>query len=313
MERRWRRNELERMSKPELQQILRNIGQSTTGYKAQLIKRILGESRPEYTRKTLSERETEPQSRYTKPEIRQESPLTQIPKDVLLETLYKSDYEGIVKLCRTSQQFNKICEDDKFWENYAKRNNIGRDSLFPRGGWKEAVKYYGKISRFSIPMYGRILGNINWIMIEYPDNLEYDPDYGSDFGGHDFIPIPKEEYNKIILKGPVKVAIPHLEKGEDTMEILQNYGKFKKGDEVMMEEPWVDEKQYIIEIKPNTNYGSTLIHVLDSIYRGIWGLPENENRDLEDLIDNVYMPHPYFEGLYVPELRENFWKLASGS
>ena len=41
MERNWRREELEKLQKPQLQDILRNREQSTTGYKEQLIKRIL--------------------------------------------------------------------------------------------------------------------------------------------------------------------------------------------------------------------------------------------------------------------------------
>jgi hypothetical protein len=317
MEKVWKRSELEKMTKPELQKILIIKGQNATGFKEQLIKRILGESRPEYTRKS-----TKPEGKSQLPiepprEIVRKSELELLPYDVQLLPLYKLNYEDIANICRSSKTLNRVCKDERFWKEYADKNNINKTN--PQDTWKETVKYYGKMTRFSGEY---ILQDINWHMYEDPkEKLEY-----FDKEKEEFIPLTKEEYNQIVFKKPVKVFIPKLvvvRNFRNSSRILQDYGKFKKGQEVAIEENWEPRSDNVIEVKPNTTYGITVIHLLDSIYRGIWGLPKNENRPLNTLIKDPHflMGHPYFGGLYIyknpyvripPEFR-NIYKVNAGS
>ena len=305
MDRPWKREELEKMSIEELRNILKNRGQVSSGYKAKLIEKILGNKPVKVARKP-------------KIEIKQEAPIANIPRDVLLITLYGLDYDSVVRTCRTSKQLNRVCEDERFWQEYAKRNNLKK--FDPNDTWKiTAQKASKELSSFATPIRGKILGAVHWILTEDPNKgLTFDTSHGSNFGGDEDYPLSDKQYNEIIFRGPVKVSIPYLtnEESEDErakMIVTESFGKFKEGDEVYVEEPWADEDQYIIEIKPNTKYGSTLRHVIDSIYRGIWGLPKNEKRQLSDLIDDIYIPHAYFEGLGLPQKEEDFYTLSAGN
>jgi hypothetical protein len=280
MERKWRKGELENLSKPQLQDILRNRDQSTTGYKEKLIRRILEEVPLRLTVK--------PKRREEVTEERKFSLLADIPTDVLFETLFKLSYEDIVKICRTSTKFNRVCRDERFWQDYAKRHNIRKEN--PEETWKITVKYHNKMSRFSTPIKGKILKHLVWDLTTPPIDLNYEERViGSTFV---FIYLEQEEYDKILFRKTVSISIPKLVKSEkfeyeDDLYILEEYGNFRKGESVFLEFPDKTEPQHIIKIKPNTTYGSTLKHVLWSIYHGIWGLPLRENRDLHKLIGNI--------------------------
>jgi hypothetical protein len=101
-----------------------------------------------------------------------------------------------------------------------------------------------------------------------------DPLKSAEYSQEDgFSEISKKDFDKVIFEDKVRIAIPQLivaRNGSDWL-ILKKYGKFKEGDVVFMDEPLCNEEQNIIEIRPNTECGSTLGHVLDLIYRGIWG------------------------------------------
>lgn len=137
MERDWRRDDLEKLDKPALQKILRNRNQSTTGYREQLIKRILGEIPPKSSRisstinrsRQVSSTESEKSSLIpgsTAEPLNTGSSLTNLPYDVLLLPFYNLTYHQIIARCRTSQKFNKICNDERFWKEYAERHGIKR-------------------------------------------------------------------------------------------------------------------------------------------------------------------------------------------
>lgn len=170
------------------------------------------------------------------------------------------------------------------------------------------------MSKFTKVSHGKILNNINWFLVHPPIHLDY-LERNPENGRTDYNHISEDEYKKIVFKEPVNIGIPKLikEKGEDLdgMRILKDYGIFKKGDLVIVDEPWEDDPQYILEVIPNTTYGSTLRHVLDSIYRGIWGLPSDEKRPITELISNVDIPHGYFEGLKLPTKDQDYYILIT--
>ncbi len=149
MERDWRRDDLEKLDKPALQKILRNRNQSATGYREQLIKRILGEIPPKPTRisstsnrsRQVSSTESEKSSLIPVPTVEPSntgSSLTNLPYDVLLLPFYNLTYHQIIARCRTSQKFNKICNDERFWKEYAERHGIKKEN--PIDTWKDVVK-----------------------------------------------------------------------------------------------------------------------------------------------------------------------------
>lgn len=300
MEKYWKRDELEKLDKPGLRKILEDRGQNTTGYREQLIRRIVEEVPLKLTVKPKTEKQPIGEREF--------SLLSDIPRDILFETLFKLDYEDVVKTCRTSTIFNKICQDERFWKDYAFRHNIKRENSDET--WRITVKYHGKMSRFSSEINGRVLTGIVWILTKLPDNLYFRE---RNNGNVRDIPIPKEEYNKIVFRKVVYVAIPKLIEGNEEdpegMFIIENYGQFKKWDSVFLDEPLPGEPQYVIKIKPNTTYGSTLKHVLNLIYKGIWGLPMSGTRPLSELIGNIRFLRIYFGGLQIPSKKENYYKL----
>ena len=309
MERSWRLDELEQMSLDNLKTILRNSDQSTTGYKQKLISRILGEIPPKSSRNSTK--------KTTSISLRSESPnLLDLPYDVLLLSFLNLTYPQIIAKCRTSQKFNKICNDEKFWKQYAEKHHIKKENSTDT--WRETIKYNGKMSRLVNLEDRQVLSEINWRIYENPSNrLRYSVDDKT-------IPIPQDEYNKIVFKRSIKVLIPKLVKIQNSQvstknsqvstKILRDYGLFKKGNDVRVDETWTPDNSNVIEVIPDTNYGITLERLFDSLYRGIWGLPKNESRPLEELVKypRLIVGHPYFEGLYIYENPYIVWPSGLG-
>lgn len=300
MDRPWKREELEAKSKSDLQNILKNKGQSTTGYKEQLIKRILGESRPKISRNI--NRSTEPKSTIINPEPikppKEKLNLERLPYDVELLYLYELDYDDIVRTCRASKTLNRACRDERFWENYANKHNIEKKDK--NDTWKEAVKRIGMKSEFIVPVNGEILTGIYWNIIHYPSVRSiFEIRKGKNFRSL----LTEEQLEKIVFENPVTLYTPHLEsfiKEDKGFKLLKPYGRFLYWHKsVAMRDPKDLGHDYItgrVHIIPNTKYGSTLKHVLKSIYNVIWGLTGDEKRSLHELIENP-PSHYYFDGI----------------
>jgi hypothetical protein len=271
MERQWRRDELERMSKPELENILRNRGQSTVGFKAKLIQRILGEGPP----KMSNPRKEEPK----------------LSLEERINNLRRLDYDEVIEECRKFKELENVCDDEKFWEAYAKAfRNIKKSN--PNETWKEAAKRESKFSLFK-GAFGKNIDNIVWDMVNKPlaKNIKYVP------VGHrqNPLPFPVKEFDKILFEKPITVKFTGIIKKPQGYKILKSYGEFDEGDLVNLS----DENELEMIIEPNTPEGSTVRHILDSVYRAVWDLPENENRDIRELIEDAdkILSEPIFGGI----------------
>jgi len=204
MERNWRREELEKLQKPQLQDILRNRDQSTTGYKEQLIKRILGESPPKASR-SLSRTVT----LMTKPILNQQDlkkleatstasgsfekhsllkpsvdllTLESLPLDTQKKVALNLPYETVISFCKVSKKLKRICDDVYFWRDYLKTNipvNINVPSGASIRWYKDKIEQYPKVKVITDLLdQGKATGeyiqehNNNWDIFDRVENLQ---------------------------------------------------------------------------------------------------------------------------------------------
>lgn len=311
MERQWRRDELEAMKIEELRNLVKNRGLSTTGHKAKLIQILLGEKQGKQAR-IIKEKETprsEPENRESEP-IRKEpeiptikpkiipkdTTLQDLPYEIMIEPFYKLSVKEILHSCRTSQKIDEICNDEKFWKEYARRNNIKKTD--EKDTWKNIVmsteKIYAKGEDDKYILH-RILWEVNQMPVIFENGkwkslIEW---------------LSNEEANKVIfptspssqgLKPPVTLYSPKISIASGKFPAPVNTFKVKKGwtkqggiptnallylPETMDSYPPLSE----IKIIPDTPYGSTVGNVLNSIYRHIWKLNGTpQNTDINEFI-----------------------------
>jgi hypothetical protein len=216
--------ELSELSVSELKSILRDRGLKVSGRKDDLIDRIL-------TVETL-------------------------PTDVKWETLLPMDYYDVVNVCKTSKQFKKICDDERFWRLYGERRNWHKD--LPEDTWRQTaiLNTLGKLKPSA-------LAEIEWQLTDIPTAKG--------------IGIPPKDLSKILFREPITIAIPYFDEEKGWFEV---------------------NRSKVIQITPDTPVGSTLKHVLNSIYKGMWGSRPKEN--IETVLNDESGTKFYFTGIQPP-------------
>lgn len=149
-----------------------------------------------------------------------------------------------------------------------------------------------------------ILGDISWDLNDAPktgnkdilmgQKLERNSSRLGYIGGKTLYELPKKELDNIIFHNLVAIRVPQLNKNED--------GKY-----------FLDEDDLkTFTLKPDTPSGSTLKHVLDSIYRQMFKIPPNKPlKDVKDIYGSVYIEYPFFEGLTKPTISSPSYKLLT--
>ncbi len=123
---------------------------------------------------------------------------------------------------------------------------------------------------------GEVLKHVGWEASAPPNKLNI-----YDELKQEWVDLNPEDYNKIVFKKPVKIEVDH-------------HGRL---DAPTSED--FEEDRIIFTLEPDTPAGSTLRHVLTEIYRHMFELRDDElNKTIRQIGgEDVYIGHPYFEGL----------------
>jgi hypothetical protein len=151
-----------------------------------------------------------------------------------------------------------------------------------------------------------VLGDIDWIISDYPRTrnqevemgkvLNVDRPYLGYIGGRKLFELPKSQLDNIVFHRLVAITVPQLEKDEKNNKYFVDYDNVKT-----------------FTLKPNTQSGSTLGYVLESIYRQIFKIPRDEElRDVKDIYGSVDIKYPFFEGLEKPTKESPSYKVLFG-
>lgn len=326
MERNYTKEELSKFKIPQLKDILRNRKLKVSGKKQELIDRILADQGPEVEELTEKVEELSIQDPFA---------LLALPKDVQRETLLKLNYKDIAKMCSTNKELSNICQDDRFWQAFAERRELKKD--LPTDTWKQTaiLDYLGK-ENYSDPNKNYILGKISWDISVMPkntpneDRLDIEKNRWNKYGilsGGNLPPLPPEmvgiaisyfdenldkmvllsekDLKKIVFRGPVKIGVPFYD------EIRNEW--------IVDEYEYIEKYDYEINVfilQPNTPVGSTVGHVLEQIYRHMFGFKANEPlKSIAEISANpdFYVSHSYFEGLEKPSQNRDYYEILLGS
>lgn len=320
MDRNYREDELNSLKIQQLKDIAKNRGLKSSGLKYKLVQRILQNqvtSQPNLSaqktsssvgqkiKSLRSEKESNPKS------IIQESSLLSLPKDVQKEALLKLDYPEIIKICKTSKQLGEICNDERFWKLYCENRKLTKN--LPTDTWKQTaiLSYLGKDNYDD---EDRFLGNLSWDISVIPKNtpgqdrpdieinrknksppgVSPTPNLPKELQGiavaeiwwDSLIPLTAKDFRKIVFRGPVEIEVPDY-------SIIRRESIESESDLKMPESK-------VFTLHPDTPVGSTLGHVLEEIYRHIYGLRDNEKlMSIAELsiYPDFYISHSYWEGM----------------
>lgn len=150
-----------------------------------------------------------------------------------------------------------------------------------------------------------LLGDIDWDINDYPRTGEEDIPMGTPLkrnsprlgyiGGRNILEIPRNQLDYVVFDKLVAITVPRLKK--------DNKGHYYLD--------YDDEKTFLL--KPNEPYGSTLGYVLESIYRQIFSIPNNQKlKDVKEIYGDVDIKYPFFEGLENPTKTSPSYKLVLG-
>ena len=281
---------------PDLREILRARGLKVSGKKADLIERILtSQDIPEiYTKKG----KTELPVRIIGP-TKEEYPR---PKG---EEYPRPKGEGKIYKKEITSSFPSIISapvEPPTDLSSPLSSPINSTSSSPRLPVYEVIPDSTFIKTTDAPNI--ILGDISWDLNDAPktgnkdilmgQKLERNSSRLGYIGGKTLYELPKKELDNIIFHNLVAIRVPQLNKDED--------GKY-----------FLDEDDLkTFTLKPDTPSGSTLKHVLDSIYRQMFKIPPNKSlKDVKDIYGSVYIEYPFFEGLTKPTISSPSYKLLT--
>ncbi len=226
------------------------------------------------------------------PSIKDISYFDNLPRDALILVLLELPYAEIAKRCKLSKKVNSLCNDERFWRQYAENRNLQKDR--ESDTWKQTaiINYLG---RYYPNKDGHILSEIQWTIETAPydlyrfidalDDEELDDNTG-------IIHLDNKDYQKIVFRDPVKIVLPFFPgESED------------------------DSPDIVLTLIPDTPVGSTLEHTLDQVYRKMYGLTKNEDlvNAKEILGEDFQTGHPYFEGFSKRRRTDGAYEISLGS
>jgi hypothetical protein len=201
-----------------------------------------------------------------------------LPKDILYTIVEILIPHQIITRCSISKMFNKLCKDKQFWKFYANTKYI------PKLNYDTLLNI---VLISYIVVMDDILEYITWLtpdlLNKAEKQIEYDrieDDNSEDSIEYDTERLTDSDWNKIIFNNPVKLSVPDYT-FLNTNPSTREYG-YKK-----------------IILYPDKEYGSTLRHVLEQIYRNMNGLSTTDNLIPSNKLygKNVRIRHNFFEGL----------------
>ncbi len=215
-----------------------------------------------------------------------------LPRDALILVLLELPYAEIAKKCKLSKKVNSLCNDERFWRQYAENKGLVKDR--ESDTWKQTaiINYLG---RYYPNKDGYLLSEIQWTIDSAPYDLYRFIDALDNEDLHDstgVIPLDARDYQKIVFRDPVKIVLPFFPgESED------------------------DSPDIVLTLIPNTPVGSTLEHTFDQVYRKMYGLTKDEDLvDATDILGEDFQTgHPYFEGFSKRRRTDGSYEINLGS